>query len=217
MLAGGYTTYFPINPARATNIGAAARTFDGMTVAPGESFSFWQRLGEVSPRTGYVYAGTIIGGISSEAIGGGLCQVSTTFFNAVARAGYEIDERHEHSYYIERYPLGLDAAVFAPSTDMRWTNDSAVPALIRAASTDTSVSFWIYSAPLGRDTSFTDPLEWNVRWPYPGQPADPAHAPGYVVLGRDTSVTRTVTKDGTLIHRDTWYSHYAPVWGGPAY
>ena len=216
VLAGGYTTYFPVNWARATNIGAAARTFDGMTVAPGESFSFWDRIGEVSPRTGYVVAGTIIGGVSSEAIGGGLCQVSTTFFNAVASAGYQIDERHPHSYYIERYPLGLDAAVFAPSTDMRWTNDTAVTALVRAEGTDTSVSFWIYSPPLGRTVTFGDVRQWNLRWPSADQPADPGHVPGYVVPGRDTTATRTVTENGTVIHQDTWYSHYAPVWGGPA-
>ncbi len=78
------------------------------------------------------------------------------------------------------------------------------------------MSFWIYSAPLGRTVAFTEPAQWNLRWPSPDQPADPAHAPGYVVLGRDTAVTRTVTQDGALIHQDTWYSHYAPVWGGPA-
>jgi len=216
VLVGAYATYFPVNRARANNIGAAARTFDGVVVVPGGSFSFWQRIGEVSPRTGYVFAGTIIDGVSSEAIGGGLCQVSTTFFNAVARAGYAIDARYPHSYYIERYPLGLDAAVFAPSTDLRWTNDTAQAALIRAAATDTSVTFWVYSAPLGRTVTFGDPRQWNLRWPSADQPADPAHAPGYVVLGRDVVTTRTVVENGTVVPDDEWYSHYAPVWGGPA-
>jgi len=49
-----------------------------------------------------------------------------------------------------------------------------------------------------------------------GQPADPAHAPGYVVPGRDVQVTRIVLQDGIERSRETWYSHYAPVWGGPA-
>jgi vancomycin resistance protein YoaR len=214
-LAGTFTTYFPVNWARATNIGAAAATFDGMAVMPGESFSFWDRIGEVSVRTGYVYAGTIIGGVSSYAIGGGLCQVSTTFFNAVIRGGYRIDERHQHSYYIERYPLGLDAAVFAGEEDMRWTNDTSVPVYIRAQGTDTSITFWLYSAPTGRSVEIGDVQQWNLRWPYPGQPADPQHAPGYVVPGRDTLVIRTVFQDGAAVSRDEWYSHYAPVWGGP--
>jgi vancomycin resistance protein YoaR len=215
-LAGAFTTYFPENAARANNIGLAARTFDGIVIAPGESFSFWDRIGEVSPRTGYVYAGTIVGGVSQLAIGGGLCQVSTTLFNAVARAGLRIDERYEHSYYIERYPLGLDAAVFAPILDLKWTNDSDVAVYLFARGTETSVSFWLYSAPTGRVSVFTAPLQANLRWPAPSQPADPAHAPGYVVPGSDVQVTRIVSQDGVELWRDTWNSHYAPVWGGPS-
>jgi vancomycin resistance protein YoaR len=215
-LIGGFTTYFPVNQARATNIGLAAARFDGMVIGPGESFSFWGRIGEVSARTGYVSAGAIVGGVSSTAIGGGLCQVSTTFFNAVARAGMRIDERHPHSYYIERYPVGMDAAVFAPSVDFRWTNDGTEPVYLRAAGDDTSVSFWLYGADTHRSTVLPPPVQANFRYPYAGQPADPAHAPGYVVLGRDAWATRIVLVDGVEVSRDVWYSHYAPVWGGPA-
>lgn len=214
-VAGAFTTYFPENAARANNIGLAARTFDGIVIAPGESFSFWDRIGEVTPRTGYVYAGTIVGGVSQMAIGGGLCQVSTTLFNAVARAGLRIDERHEHSYYIERYPLGLDAAVFAPTLDLRWTNDTGTTFYLFGRGTETSVSFWLYGVPTGRVSEFTAPRQTNLRWPTPSQPADPAHAPGYVVPGRDVWVTRIVTIDGVELRHDVWYSHYAPVWGGP--
>jgi vancomycin resistance protein YoaR len=214
-LAGSFTTYFPESPARARNIGLAADAFDGIVVAPGDSFSFWGRIGEVSPRTGYVVAGAIVGGVSQQVIGGGLCQVSTTLFNAVAHAGLRIDERLPHSYYIERYPLGLDAAVFAPSVDLKWTNDTDTDVRIFGQGTDTSVTFWLYSRPTGRTVSFSTPIETNLRWPSPAQPADPAHAPGYVVPGRDVWVTRVVVLDGVEILRDAWFSHYAPVWGGP--
>jgi vancomycin resistance protein YoaR len=215
-LLGGFTTYFPENVERATNIGLAAARFDGMVVAAGGSFSFWDRIGEVSRGTGYVSAGAIIGGVSSTAIGGGLCQVSTTLFNAVARAGLRLDERHPHDYYIERYPLGLDAAVFAPFVDLQWTNDTAGALTIRAEATATSVTFWLYGPPTGRTVVFLDPVQWNIRYPAAGQPADPAHAPGYVVPGRDVQVTRVVLQDGIEVSREIWYSHYAPVWGGPA-
>ena len=215
-LLGGFTTFFPESAARATNIGLAAARFDGIVVAPGASFSFWDRIGEVSPRTGYVQAGAIIDGVSSSAIGGGLCQVSTTLFDAVARAGLRVDQRHPHAYYIERYPLGLDAAVFAPWVDLEWTNDTPVPVTLRAAASATSVSFWLYGPPTGRTAVFLDPVQWNIRYPAPDQPADPAHAPGYVVPGRDVQVIRLVLQDGREVSRDVWYSHYAPVWGGPA-
>lgn len=215
-LLGAFTTLFPENAARATNIGLAAARLDGMVVVPEATFSFWDRIGEVSPRTGYVQAGAIIGGVSASAIGGGLCQVSTTLFDAVARAGLRVDERHPHDYYIERYPLGLDAAVFAPWVDLQWTNDTASPIIIRAEATAASVAFWLYGPPTGRTVVFLDPVQWNIRYPAPNQPADPAHAPGYVVPGRDVEVTRIVFQDGQEVSRDAWYSHYAPVWGGPA-
>jgi hypothetical protein len=78
-----------------------------------------------------------------------------------------------------------------------------------------SVSFWLYSADLHRSTAFPSPVEANFRYPYAGQPADPAHAPGYVVLGRDLCATRSVLIDGVEVSREVWYSHYAPVWADP--
>jgi hypothetical protein len=110
----------------------------------------------------------------------------------------------------------MDASVFAPSVDFRWTNDGAETVYLRAAADATSVSFWLYSADAHRSTVFSEPVEANFRYPYAGQPADSAHAPGYVVLGRDVWATRIVLMDGVEVSRDVWYSHYAPVWGGPA-
>ena len=78
------------------------------------------------------------------------------------------------------------------------------------------MSFWIYSVPTGRAAVFPDPVQKNIRYPALGQPADPAHAPGYVVPGRDVWATRIVYEDGAELWTDVWYSHYAPVWGGPA-
>ena len=134
----------------------------------------------------------------------------------MARPGLRSDARHPHSYYIERYPVGLDAAVFYPTVDLKWTNDARVPLTLRAAATATSVSFWVYSLPTGRTAELLPPGQANFRYPSPDQPADPAHAPGYVVPGRDVWATRIVLQDGVEFWRDVWYSHYDPVWGGPA-
>ncbi len=166
---------------------------------------------------GYAYAGAIINNRSDEnVIGGGLCQVSTTLFNAVARAGYQIDERHNHGYYIDRYPIGLDAAVFEPGVDFRWTNDTPYPVLIRSAGTATSVTFELWSLPTGRTVSFATPVARNLVAVKPDQPADPAFAPGYAVDGRDVVTSRTVVQGTAVVHSDVWASHYVPVWGGPA-
>ncbi len=213
-----FTTYFTPSPARHANIATGSSQFDGVVVQPGETFSFWDRLGPVTVERGYAYAGAIINNRSDEnVIGGGLCQVSTTMFNAVARVGYEIVERHAHGYLIERYPLGLDAAVFSPGVDFRWRNDTSSPVFLWSWVSPTSVTFDVWGLPTGRDVTFTAPVQRNFRDVPPTQAADPAFPTGYAVRGRDAWITRTVTAaDGTAVHLDTFFSHYAPVWGGPA-
>lgn len=212
-----FRTAFPINHARYTNIRIGASQFDGRVVAPGEELSFWSVFGGDPSRMGFVPAGAIINGISDNSVvGGGLCQVSTTLFNAVATAGYEIVERHSHSYLIERYPTGLDAAVFFPGADLRWKNDTAYPVLIRSAVTPTSVSFTIVSVPNGRTVTFSGPAQSRFVPVTADLEPDPGHVPGYSVAGRDVTRVRTVMSGDTLVHRDVFFSRYAPVWGGPA-
>jgi vancomycin resistance protein YoaR len=212
-----FTTTYPPSAARHANITTGAAQFDGIVLAPGEEFSFWARLGPVSVERGYAYAGAIINNRSDEnVIGGGLCQVSTTLFNAVARAGFDILERHAHGYYIDRYPLGFDAAVFEPGVDFRWKNDTQYPVLIKSYGYATSVRFDLISVPSDRRVVIGNAAQWNFTNPAPGQPADPAYLPGAVVQGRDVSRTWTVYAGDTVLHQQTFGSHYAPVWGGPA-
>ena len=213
----GFTTYYPPNASRHANITIGALQFDNQVVAPGETFSFWGSLGPVTVERGYAYAGAIINNRSDEnVIGGGLCQVSTTLFNAVARAGYDIVERHEHGYYIDRYPIGFDAAVFLPGSDFQWRNDTAYPVLIRAYPAAASIGFELFSIPSGRTVALGDPVETNLTMPAKDQPADPAYPPGAFVQGRDVSRTWTVYENGRVVHTQTFRSHYVPVWGGPA-
>ena len=212
-----FTTTYPPSAARHANITTGASQFNDLVLAPGESFSFWDRLGPVSVARGYAYAGAIIDNKSDEnVIGGGLCQVSTTLFNAVARAGFDILERHAHGYFIDRYPLGFDAAVFEPGVDFRWQNDTQYPVLIKTYAYDTALRFDLISVPTGRRVVIGEPVQWNVKNPAPDQPADPAYLPGAVVPGRDVARSWTVWEGDTVIHQITFGSHYVPVWGGPA-
>lgn len=212
-----FTTSYPPNASRHANITTGALQFNNLVVAPGKTFSFWDNLGPVTVERGYAYAGAIIDNRSDEnVIGGGLCQVSTTLFNAVARAGYDIVERHEHGYYIDRYPIGFDAAVFLPGSDFQWRNDTAYPVLIRAYPAATSVAFELFSIPTGRTVVLGDPVETNLVMPPKDQPADPAYPPGAYTQGRDVSRSWTVYENGRIVHAQTFRSHYVPVWGGPA-
>lgn len=212
-----FTTYFPVSGSRHANIATGSAQFDGVVLMPSQTFSFWQLLGPVTVERGYAYAGAIIKNRSDDnVIGGGLCQVSTTMFNAVARLGYEIVERREHSYLIERYPMGLDAAVFEPGLDFRWKNDTQSPVFLWSWVSDTSVTFDVWGLPTGRTVTFSDPVQRNFTDVPAGYAPDPAFPPGYVIRGRDVIRTRTVTENGLVVHQDTFFSHYLPVWGGPA-
>ncbi|HET8568863.1 MAG TPA: VanW family protein [Candidatus Limnocylindria bacterium] len=212
-----FETFFPWDAARWRNISTGSAQFNNVVIGPGETFSFWKYLGPVTLDRGYALSGAIINGRSEDdVIGGGLCQVATTFFNAVARAGYEIVERGSHSYYIDRYPLGIDAAVFDPGLDMKWRNDTPFPVLIRSSWSNIAVEFELFTVPSGRVVTFGAPNQTNWRDVAPDQPADPHFPPGSKVLGRDVTVIRTVAENGTIVHRDVFFSRYAPVWGGPA-
>ena len=212
-----FTTTYPANASRHANITTGAMQFNDLVLAPGDSFSFWNLLGPVTVERGYAFAGAIIDNRSDEnVIGGGLCQVSTTLFNAVARAGYEIVERHAHGYYIDRYPVGFDAAVFEPGVDFRWKNDTMYPVLIKAYPYAAALRFDLISVPNGRRVMIGDARQWNLTNPMADQPADPAYLPGAVVQGRDVARTWTVWEGDTVVHEETFVSHYVPVWGGPA-
>ena len=212
-----YTTYFPVSQTRHANIATGASQFDGVVILPGQTFSFWSLLGPVTVERGYAYAGAIIENRSDEnVIGGGLCQVSTTMFNAISDLGYDIVERHAHGYLIERYPLGLDAAVFDPGVDLKWRNDTATPVFVWSWVSDTSVTFDVWGLPTGRAVAFSDPVLRNFVDVPADQPADVAFPKGYALRGRDVYRTRTVTENGKVLHEDLFFSHYAPVWGGPA-
>jgi vancomycin resistance protein YoaR len=211
-----FTTYYPPSPSRHANISTGASQFDGVVILPGQTFSFWELLGPVTVERGYAYAGAIINNRSDEnVIGGGLCQVSTTIFNAVAAQGYEIVERHAHGYYIDRYPIGYDAAVFDPGVDFKWRNDTANPVFIWSWSDWTSLTIEVWGIPTGRTVVVSAATQKNFVHPAFDQPADPAFPKGVSVDGRDVFKTRTVYENGAVLHQDFFASHYAPVWGGP--
>lgn len=138
-----FTTYLPDNPVRTANIKLAARTLNGAYVAPGETFSMNQRLGERTAAKGYKQAGVIYNGRLAKDYGGGISQLSTTLFNAVFFSGAKIEEFHPHSFYISRYPEGREATISWPNLDNRFTNDTGAGILINASvnGNEVTVSF----------------------------------------------------------------------------
>ena len=223
------TTFYPdVSNGNGLNIRTPAKLLNGQIVAPGEQFSFLRAVSPVDAAHGYTMGGVIQGGKSDHtgAMGGGICSASTTMFNAAARAGLRIDERHAHFYYIYRYPVGLDATVYSNGSqvwDLKWTNDTPNPIVIRAwtaGRSTSSITIQLWSLPLDRAVTFSPEFKANVARALNRTVYVSTLAPGvknqaeYPTDGFDTSRTRTVTDGaGNVIHTDTWGSHYARVDG----
>jgi vancomycin resistance protein YoaR len=208
------------------NISIPARDLDGMVILPNEDFDFWRDIGPVTFERGYSYGGAIIGGRSTgdQAIGGGICSTSTTLFNTALRAGLAMNSRANHYYYIDRYPMGLDATVFATdyySQTMSFTNDTESPLMIRSYASPGVVRFDLWGLPLNRTVSFTNPITWNPTFGHDtveytaALPKGVSQRVEYIHNGFSVSVTRRVTDNATgeLIHDDTYVSHYQTVNG----
>ena len=231
------TTFYPdVSNGNGANIRIPAKLLNGQIVAPGQQFSFFQAVSPIDPAHGYAMGGVIEHGKSDHtgAIGGGICSASTTMFNAAARAGLQIDERHAHFYYIDRYPVGLDATVYSNGNqlwDLKWTNDTPNPIVILAKSTygsKSTITIQLWSLPLDRTVTFSPEFKANVVGATDRKTYVSSLKPGqqgraeYPTNGFETSRTRTVTDStGRVIHTDTWASKYAVVnglllIGGPA-
>jgi vancomycin resistance protein YoaR len=221
-----WTTYYPPGEGNffGANIQIPARIISGTVVPAGAWFSFWGTVGVPTEAQGYGPGGFIKNGKSTiGALAGGICSCSTTLFNAAVRAGFQIGSRYNHYYYIPRYPLGLDATVSmynnTPSQDMSFKNDSKYPILIRSFNSYGVVRFDIYGVPDGRKVSFTKPIVKNVvqasdSTVYTDQiPVGTQKRVEFPHNGMDVWVTRTVTRNGVIIHQETFFSDYKRVDG----
>ena len=209
-----YTTYGGI-PSRLHNVALVAELIDGALVAPGKTFSFNGTTGERTAEKGFEEAPVIINGELQTGLGGGICQVSTTVFNAVYEAGLQIDERTNHALYISHYPLGRDATVNYPDLDLKFTNDTDHWLLLRTFVGSGSLTVNLYGTPQNRRVETTAQPLRVVGAPTIKRVPDPTLEKGTSVVdeygqpARSTSVSRKVyDAGGAVLHEDTWYSSY---------
>ncbi|MGJ3547630.1 VanW family protein [Bacillus subtilis] len=144
---GQYVTYFnSSNKSRSHNISLSAKAIDNHVVFPNETFSFNQVVGMRTRNKGYKSAPIIVKGELSEGVGGGICQVSSTLFNAVDRAGLQIVQRYSHTRSVPYVPPGRDATVSWGGPDFRFQNQYNQPILIRAKRYGGSMIIKLYSS-----------------------------------------------------------------------
>lgn len=141
VVAGGCTTSYRSSGAnRSTNIAVSAGNMNNLVVMPGQTISVST---EFKPRTtanGYKPATVYSGGKSVPGIGGGICQVSSTVYNAVINAGLTIVERHPHSMTVSYLPMGMDATIASGSKDLKFRNDYTAPVILRTRCEDKKVT-----------------------------------------------------------------------------
>lgn len=144
---GQYLTYYNAkNQKRSYNILLAAKAINNHVVFPGQTFSFNQVVGKRTKNKGYLPAPIIVMGELSEGIGGGICQVSSTLFNAVDNSGLHITERYSHSKSVSYVPQGRDATVSWYGPDFRFVNKYSQPILIKAKTYEGKLIVTIYSS-----------------------------------------------------------------------
>jgi vancomycin resistance protein YoaR len=161
-LAGYTTEYFDGTPDRESNVRLATQLVSDVIVAPGDIYNFEEQIGPRTEERGFKPAKGITGpGMLEDVLGGGICQVSTTLFNAAFFAGLEIVERHNHSLFIEHYPTGRDATV-TTGANMQFRNNTDNYILIRGASTGKVTTFSIYGTSDGRQVSYETSEFYNV-------------------------------------------------------
>ncbi|HLO29306.1 MAG TPA: VanW family protein, partial [Anaerolineales bacterium] len=225
------TSYFyGSSEARIQNIQAAAKQFLGVLVAPGETFSMGAHLGDISLDNGFAEALIIYGGKTIKGVGGGVCQVSTTLFRAAFNTGFPIVERTPHAYRVSYYEqtasgaddprlAGLDATVYFPLVDFKFTNDTPYWLLMETyVDVGSRTLTWkFYSTPDGRSVTWDTTGPTNVvPAPSPSFEENPELKKNemkqvdWAANGADVSVTRTVSRNGGVLYQDTITTHYEP-------
>lgn len=194
LLATGFSDFSGSPANRIHNIKVGAARFNDILLKPQEEFSFVKILGEVGPTEGYLPELVIKKNQTVPEYGGGLCQVSTTTFRAAVLAGLEIKERYPHSFPVKYYsPQGFDAAIYPPSPDLKFVNDTPSNLLIQTKVKGGKLYFEFYGTDDGRKVVLTGPEEYDKN------------PDGSM----KTKLTRELfDKDGNLIRKTVFRSNY---------
>lgn len=229
-LVSAQTSYFRgSNSARMQNIEIAAKQFHGIFVAPGETFSMGEILGDVTLDNGFTEAWIIYGGRTIKGVGGGVCQVSTTLFRTAFFGGFPIVERHSHAYRVSYYeqtasgrdPLlaGMDATVYFPLVDFKFVNDTPYWLLMETYFNPTaqSLTWKFYSTSDGRTVTYEAsgprnavPAPPPLFEENPELKANEIKQVDWAAEGADVTIVRTVWRGGAVYFTDTFTTHYEP-------
>lgn len=144
LLAQYSSNYASSNSNRANNVALAASKINGIVLMPGDVFSFNGTVGKRTPQAGFKVAGVYVAGKVTSDYGGGICQVSSTLYNAVLRANLEIVERTNHQFDVGYVPISTDATVSWGAPDFKFKNSRNYPIKIVATTANRNVYVKVY-------------------------------------------------------------------------
>ena len=209
---GTYTTsYKSSGPSRVTNVRTGCNHINGVTLYPGEQCSVLDLITPFSVENGYELAGSYLNGQVVNSLGGGICQVSTTLYNAVLNAELQVDERSNHSMIVTYVDPSADAAISeSGGKDFKFTNNKEYPIYIEGTTTsDKTITFTIYGVEdrsSDRKVEYvSEVLETNVP---PTEKIIPTGDPvGYVNVqsvhvGYRARLWKVVTENGVEVSRE---------------
>lgn len=217
-LIGSFTTDISTSSnERKTNIRVSSDTVSKKLLLPGESFNFNNAIGDVTAAKGYKNAHVLKGGEYEDGLGGGMCQTSTTLYNALIRAGVKIIERHPHSRAASYVPKGQDCAVWRGTKNLRFKNDFDFPIYIDSSVTKSKVTFYVYGDKTKKDydISFKSEIVEVIK-SETIEKVDPSLKPGERVVdfkgydGYRVVTNKIITKDGKVISNKQFTKNYYP-------
>jgi len=223
LIGEGRSDYTHSIPEREHNVLLGTSKLNGILIPKRATFSFNENIGDISSHTGYKPAYIIKEGKTVLGDGGGICQVSTTLFRAALHTGLPITEHHSHAYRVGYYENdakpGLDATVYAPTVDLKFTNDTPASILIQTiADKETKRLFYrFYGKKDGRNVELTDPIITNVSRPdEPLYQDDPTLKRGvtrqveYAALGARSQYSYKVTRNDEVLFQKNFNVWFRP-------
>lgn len=212
-ILGTFTTnYSTSGSSRSANVENGCSLINGTTLYPGEEFSTYLTVSPFSVENGYFMAGSYLNGKVVDSLGGGICQVSTTLYNAVLLSELEVTERHNHSMIVSYVSPSADAAIAeSAGKDFRFVNNTDYPIYIEGYTKGKKITFNIYGKETrdeGHKVQYeSEILEVNTP-PADMIYADPSKPIGYIVtesahIGYKARLWKVVKENGVEVSRET--------------
>ena len=211
LLASFTTSYRTSGTARSRNVEAGVALINGTVLYPGEEFSTYKTVSPFTEANGYYMADSYLNGRVVQSLGGGICQVSTTLYNAVLRAELEISERHNHSMIVSYVDPSADAAIAeSAGKDFKFVNNYDYPIYIEGITENKKITINIYGKETraeNRTVEYKSEVLEVIRPTSDAIYADPGQPIGYIVTesahtGYKARLWKIVKENGVEVSRE---------------